>query len=202
MDIQVLSPLLPSDDRHGNIPSLVIVHSTAGRERPDDSAQNAIDTLRNRGLSYHYIVAKSGKIYKCVATSRTARHAGSSYGPREEQKGVSRTQYVNNAANRKAERVAKFVAGCSVNPYSIGISLVNMNDGTDPYPAAQIEAMHELIRALKEAIPTLVQISAHYEVSPKRKNDPRGPGFDLDATAAATGLAVWKFPDRAAVGRP
>jgi N-acetylmuramoyl-L-alanine amidase len=63
----------------------------------------------------------------------------------------------------------------NVNDYSLGIELVNLNDGQDPYPEAQYRSLVKLCQALthKYSIPT-EDIVGHYHVSPGRKTDPRG----------------------------
>jgi N-acetyl-anhydromuramyl-L-alanine amidase AmpD len=203
MNISVLKSFLPSDPRPEGVKvDTIVMHSTAGREKPSSSIENARSTLEKRKLSYHYIIARDGTVYKCAPVGRAARHAGSSYGPHEQRLAKSMVQYVYNQENRAKGRVHKFLAGTSVNPYTIGISFVNMNDGSEDYPAAQVEAAKRLVALLKAAIPELEFVTTHYEVSPKRKSDPFGEGFDLDDFASAVGLQAWKFPDRARVGRP
>ncbi len=160
-------------------PSLIVMHATAGA-----NASGAIETLREKGYGYHYIVKDEdegdGTVLKCVATDRVCYHAGNSYGPREEARGVSRVQGEG----------ARFVAGCSVNGYSIGISFVNMDDGRDPFSPAQTQAARALVAALRAAIPTISAITTHAIVSPRRKVDPLG--FDIDALGKATRLPVWR----------
>jgi len=121
--------------------STIVVHATAGR-----GLAGAINTLRDRGLSYHYIIEKDGQVTKCVDTGRVAWHAGVSDGPQ----------------------------GKGVNSYSIGISLVNMNDGADPYPHDQREALAALVLELKHAIPSIKWLTTHWAISPGRKTDPKG----------------------------
>ena len=203
MNISVLKTFLPSDPRpEGVRVDTLVMHSTAGREKPSSSIESARSTLEKRKLSYHYIIARDGTIYKCAPVGRAARHAGSSYGPHEQKAGKSMVQYVYNAENKSKGRVHKFLAGTSVNSYTIGISFVNMNDGSESYTSEQIEAAKDLVGVLKGAMPDLAFVTTHYEVSPKRKSDPFGEGFNLDDFASAVGLQAWKFPDRARVGRP
>jgi N-acetyl-anhydromuramyl-L-alanine amidase AmpD len=65
-----------------------------------------------------------------------------------------------------------------VNDFSIGIELVNLNDGTDPFPERQIEAMRDLLRTIIARHP-IKYIVPHYECAdpPGRKSDPIG--FDV-----------------------
>ena len=62
-----------------------------------------------------------------------------------------------------------------VNDFSIGIELVNLNDGVDPFPEAQIDAMRDLVKAITSRHP-IRHIVTHYECAdpPGRKSDPAG----------------------------
>ena len=63
----------------------------------------------------------------------------------------------------------------SVNDFSIGIELVNLNDGSDPFPQRQIEAMRNLLKEIIGRHP-IQHIVTHYECAdpPGRKSDPAG----------------------------
>jgi N-acetyl-anhydromuramyl-L-alanine amidase AmpD len=65
----------------------------------------------------------------------------------------------------------------NVNDFSIGIELVNLNDGADPFPEQQLAALRELLKEIIARHP-IRHIVAHYEVAvPEgRKSDP--VGFD------------------------
>lgn len=124
------------------------------------SLAGALSALKSRELSYHYIVEKDGTVTKCVPYGRVAFHAGQSSGPE----------------------------GANVNGYSVGISFVNRNDGTDPYTEVQIQACDQLIRELKAAVPSIVYLTTHYAISPGRKTDPRG--FPC-SKVNSVGLQMW-----------
>lgn len=180
-------PLVSRARPAGTKVDTIVIHYTAGR-----SLSGAINALYAKDLAYNFIIDLDGKIYKCVGYTRQCGHAGSSYGPHEEAKGVNKTQYPNTKENRAASRVGKFVAGCSVNSYTIGISLVNPNDGTPP-TAAQAKALYDLVWALKgDSTLPLQYITGHKDVSPGRKTDPKG--LDLQQLADAVELTYWKFP--------
>jgi N-acetyl-anhydromuramyl-L-alanine amidase AmpD len=165
----------------------IVIHYTAG-----NSLSGAINALYSRDLAYNFIIDLDGKIYKCVGYTRQCGHAGSSYGPHEQARGVSTAQYPNTKENRAKLRVGKFVAGCSVNSYTIGISMVNLNDGR-PMTEKQAISLYNLIWALKgdQSLP-LKYITGHKDVSPGRKVDPRG--LDLQVLADAVDLTYWRFP--------
>lgn len=122
----------------------------------------ARDTLRKKGFSYHYIVEKNGKIHKTAPISKTAFHAGVSVGPH----------------------------GANVNNYSIGISMVNLNDGKDPYPDTQYEAVKNLILEIIKFHPEVKILTTHAIISPGRKTDPLK--FKSEQMAEDTGLDFWK----------
>ena len=81
------------------------------------------------------------------------------------------------------EARAAWHAGKCFLPYanqrSIGIELVNKNDGVDPYPEAQMIALRQLITEIKRRHPIRYLVS-HAEIAkPKgRKSDPKG--FDME----------------------
>ena len=148
--------------RMGTLVDTIVLHATAGA-----SLSGALDTLRARKLSYHYIIAKDGAIWKLAPVRDVAFHAGASIGPK----------------------------GAGVNEHSIGVCFVNLNNGKDPYTAAQLESCEWLLRELKPAMDEYHWLCSHWAitVTPKgtaRKTDPRG--FALVAMAEKVGLTPWK----------
>ena len=103
-------------------------------------------------VSAHFVVSKDGQVIQMVPIERRAWHAG-----------VSQLAGVSN-----------------VNDYSIGIEMVNRNDGLDPYPEAQYQAVAEIIRLLRTrlVIPDN-RIISHAEIAlpAGRKSDPAGFDF-------------------------
>jgi len=99
-------------------------------------------------VSAHYTIDRDGTIAAHVPEDKRAWHAGQS------QMKDGRTM---------------------VNDFSIGIELVNLNDGTDPFPELQIAAMRDLVRAITARHP-IKYIVPHYECAypPGRKSDPIG----------------------------
>lgn len=63
----------------------------------------------------------------------------------------------------------------NVNDFSIGVELVNLNDGMDPFPERQIEALRDLLRTILANHP-IKHIVPHYECAEPsgRKSDPLG----------------------------
>lgn len=138
----------------------IVLHSTAGA-----SAISSIDWLRRvtTRSSYHYIIERDGTIFKCVATSKRAWHAG----------------------------VSRGWDGPNCNDYTIGIAFANMNDGHERVTKAQEESCAWLIKELQNAISTIRYISTHRLVSPGRKNDPRGWWFTTFCRNHVRGLVLW-----------
>ena len=135
-------------------------------ERPSETAVDTIvihatvlDSLREviehfsspqSRVSSHYTVDRDGTIVSHVSENARAWHAG-----------VSRMD---------DGRV-------SVNDFSIGIELVNRNDGVDPFPDLQIQALRELLKSIISRHP-IRYVIPHYACAepPGRKSDP--VGFD------------------------
>ncbi|MCL4300470.1 MAG: N-acetylmuramoyl-L-alanine amidase [Anaerolineae bacterium] len=117
--------------------------------------QGVIDWFNNPNaqVSAHYTIGKDGKIVQHVRDTDRAWHAG---------------QSVWKGRN-------------SVNDYAIGIELVNLNDGQDPYPEAQHQANVALCAHLCYIHNIKVDdIMGHLDIAlpPGRKSDPRG--YDLN----------------------
>jgi hypothetical protein len=102
-------------------------------------------------VSAHFVVSKEGEIFQSVPLEQRAWHAGVS-----ELDGVP-----------------------DVNNYSVGIEIVNRDDGTDPYTDVQYEAVARIIHQLRSryTIPD-ERIVSHAQIAPGRKFDP--VGFDFD----------------------
>jgi N-acetyl-anhydromuramyl-L-alanine amidase AmpD len=99
-------------------------------------------------VSSHYTVDRDGMIVLHVPEQCRAWHAG-----------VSRMDDGRTA----------------VNDFSIGIELVNRNDGNDPFPEVQIHAMRSLLAGIIERHP-IRYVIPHYlcAVPSGRKTDPVG----------------------------
>lgn len=106
-------------------------------------------TIAHMRVSAHALIKRDGSLTQYVAFTDRAWHAGES-------------QYCGRRA---------------CNDFSIGIEL----EGSDeiPYEQAQYESLVSLVRALREAYPSLrnAEIVGHSDIAPGRKTDP-GPAFD------------------------
>ena len=129
-----------------------------------DSAEGAIRTLQtgNSGgpVSAHYLVGEDGRIHQLVAEGQAAWHAGSS----------------------------RWAGVDELNAWSIGIEIDN--DGREPFPPAQVEALLVLLEDLttRLRIPRHMVIG-HSDIAPTRKDDP-SVLFPWEALARA-GFGLW-----------
>lgn len=111
------------------------------------SAEGAIRTLQtgNAGgpVSAHYVIGEDGRIHQLVAEDRRAWHAGGS----------------------------RWAGIDDLNSWSIGIELDN--DGTEPFSAAQIDALLVLLEDLTSRLGILPHlVVGHGDVAPTKKDDP------------------------------
>jgi len=132
----------------GTTVDTVVLHATV--------LNNLSDVIAHFGdpaslVSAHYTIDRDGTIAAHVSEDKRAWHAGRS--------------------KMKDGRV-------EVNDFSIGIELVNSNDGQDPFPEHQIASLRDLLRMIIGRYP-IKHIVTHHECAdpPGRKSDPRG--FDL-----------------------
>lgn len=123
----------------GTSPTLVVVHGTAGTDAGD------LDwlTKRESEVSYHFLIQRTGQIYRLVNEERRAWHAGKS--------------------------IWRGRADC--NDYSIGIGFSNLKG--EPYTDSQYEQGGQLLREiLARWTLDFDAVVGHYHVSPGRKDDP------------------------------
>ena len=131
-------------------PNFVIIHFTA-----QDSVRQTLKTftLTATQVSAHYVVAKSGKVFRMVNDYLRANHAG----------------------------VGRWGSITDMNSCSIGIEIDN--NGSEPFTATQISSLLALLDQLKKNynIPT-ANFIGHQDFAPKRKPDP-GPLFPWKSLA-------------------
>ena len=115
------------------------------------SASSALAWLTNPAarVSAHYLIEKSGHTYQLVDDEHAAWHAGR----------------------------ASWHGQTAINECSIGIELVNQNNGRDGYPPEQIQALLELTQAKVAQYrigPTMVTRHLDVALPRGRKTDPAG----------------------------
>lgn len=155
--------------RGGARPDMVVIHHTAMA-----SAEAALKRLCDRAaeVSCHYLIAEDGRLWRLVAETDRAWHAGA----------------------------GAWGAVADVNSRSIGIELANAGPlaGHPPFPEPQMVVLERLLDAVmaRWAIAP-ARVIAHSDMAPGRKCDP-GPKFDWRRLARA-GRAVWPEAARAVV---
>lgn len=131
----------------------IIVHSTVipTLQKTTDEFSRGEPANKNP-VSSHFTVGRDGSVVQNVSTFARAWHAGVSVGP----------------DGRK-----------SLNGNTIGIELVNLDDGKDPYPEAQIQALRGLIAEMARRFPIQYLASHEYIAQPPgRKVDPMAFPWD------------------------
>jgi N-acetyl-anhydromuramyl-L-alanine amidase AmpD len=130
--------------RHALDVDLFVIHATGG------SFESAINTFLRADtpsrVSAHYVISKTGKVVRMVPESKKAWHAGRS--------------------------IWKGIKDC--NDYSIGVELENEDDGLDPYPDEQLNALVSILLFVRALYPKITadRVVGHNMISPGRKLDP------------------------------
>lgn len=128
----------------------VVLHSTVV-----DTMRETQDIFLDEGgrrVSAHYVVDRDGTVVQMVDERLMAHHAG----------------------------VSELEGRTGVNDFSVGIEMVNRNDGVDPYPDAQYRAVAAIVKDLRNrhSIPD-ERIVSHAQIARPvgRKSDPLGFDF-------------------------
>ncbi len=129
----------------------LVIHSTVINTL--EGTERAFWDDKERRVSAHYVVDRDGTTVQMVDERRTAWHAG----------------------------VSELEGRTGVNDFSVGIELVNLNDGKDPYPEAQYQAVQRILQDLRTRwnIPD-EHIVSHAAIARPvgRKSDPLGFDFE------------------------
>lgn len=121
----------------------IIVHTTYNAVGGDPfSLDKILDIYKSYGVSPHYIIDRSGKIFRLTDDKNIAYHAGESLMP------DGRT---------------------GVNNFSLGIEVINSKTASPT--SAQYAALNELIKYLKSKY-SIKYIVGHSQIAPGRKDDP------------------------------
>lgn len=175
-------PYVPSPNCGGRIePTLIVLHDTADRLRPDDTISWFKDPKSK--VSAHFVVARDGSVTQMVPCDRAAWHAGkSSWKGRSGCNNFAIGIEIDNPG--KLARVGDHAVAWFGDKYPLTqcVELSTKAHGKGwwlRYTEAQLETVRELIQALLAAYPTITDVAAHWEISPGRKVD-TGPHFPLD----------------------
>jgi len=136
----------------GAVVDTIVVHSTV---IPTLEKTTEAFQRTSSQVSAHFTIGPDGSIIQNVSTFDRAWHAGVS----------------KDADGRE-----------NINHYSIGIELVNLNDGVSSYPREQIQALCGIIAAMRRRFPIKQIVSHEFIARPiGRKNDPKGfPWHELE----------------------
>jgi len=129
-------------------PRLIVIHYTGTNS--DGSALNWL-TQKNSGVSAHLLISKAGQVWQLAPFNRRAWHAGKSY---YSGRGTGTQNFTTS----------------DVNSHSIGIELTGTGDN---FPNAQINALVDIVDALKMAYPIIDIVGHDFVAVPAgRKVDP------------------------------
>lgn len=151
----------PNHDERALPISLLVLHYT-GMENGAVALERMCDPASK--VAAHYMVEEDGRIFKLVAESRRAWHAG----------------------------ISLWGGESDINSAAIGIEIVNGGHdfGLPDYPDAQIKAVIELGRdIMRRNKITDFGVVAHSDIAPGRKQDP-GEKFPW-AKLADAGVGIW-----------
>lgn len=175
-------PFVSSPHQGGRIePSLIVVHDTSDRLKPDDTIGWFSDPQSK--VSAHFVVARDGSVTQMVPCDLAAWHAGKSrWKGRANCNGFSIGIEIDNPG--KLTRVGDYAVAWFGDKFPLAqcVELSTKAHGRGwwlRYTGAQLETVRELIQALAAAYPTITDVAAHWEIAPGRKVD-TGPQFPLD----------------------
>ena len=145
----------PNFDARALPVSIIVLHYTGMKDGPS-ALQRLTDPASK--VSSHYLIEEDGRVFRLVAETDRAWHAGRSH-----WRGID-----------------------DVNSASVGIELVNPGHefGYRPFPEAQMSALMPLMAEIvgRNGI-TRGNIVGHSDIAPSRKTDP-GELFDWERLAA------------------
>lgn len=128
------------------LPDMLVLHSSAGVNSDGWICNPAPHGDPRKAVSYHGIVKKDGVKKQFVDFKRRAWACGASF----------------------------WLGRSDINNFSVSLAYENLDNGLDPYPELQLESMlewsYEVVKLFHIDVATMV--AGHYQISPKRKNDP------------------------------
>lgn len=172
-------------------PCLIIVHFTGG-----GSAESSIGAMEARNVSAHAIVDRDGSITQLVPFNEQAWHAGPSNwrgkGPCNPYAfGIEIANYgwLNKTGSGGYSAYGHPIAADHVilaqhkngNPTGVAGAIP-----WEEYTPEQIAAVSDIIAALKQYCPDIIDVVGHDDVAPVRKSDP-GPAAPMNIWKGALG---------------
>ncbi len=127
----------------------IVVHSTV---IPTLERTTVAFQRKESQVSAHFTIGRDGSIVQNLSTFDRAWHAGVSQDSRGKK---------------------------NLNDFSIGIELVNLNDGKQDYPEAQLQSLCGIIASMRRRFPIVQLVSHEFIAVPLgRKNDPKAFPWD------------------------
>ena len=146
----------------------IVLHATEA-----SSLRSSVNWFKDKAskASSHFIVDKDGTVVQMVDIDDIAWHAGKS------EWTLQSGEYVNG-----------------LNGLSVGIELVNKDDGSEPYPASQVNACMALVYGLSKVFNvSRHDVVRHKDIAPGRKLDTNYLDFDT----FKKDLSFWQEKDKA-----
>jgi N-acetylmuramoyl-L-alanine amidase len=165
------------------VPSVIVLHDTAGRLDGDSSVAWLCN--KEARASAHFVVGRAGEVTQLAPINIATWHAGASrHAGRANVNGFSVGIEIVNPGMLQAAAGGKARAwfGATFDIARHGIEArTTPEHGAGlwmPYTEAQIEAVAAMCSALVAACPTITDITTHWAISPGRKMD-TNPLFPL-----------------------
>jgi hypothetical protein len=134
----------------------IVLHDTEGGGSPAD----VISGWQNQGkkIAAHFVVGKDGTVVQCVPMDKIAHHAGFGDRGHNEKYGVSDESRDDKIGT---EPIGDDYPDYGMNSWSIGIEMVHNGSSGEEYPAAQLEALDNLVAYIDTYYGTKSKIIDH-----------------------------------------
>ncbi|MGA7613586.1 MAG: N-acetylmuramoyl-L-alanine amidase [Thermoanaerobaculia bacterium] len=145
------------DEHYDGIIRAIVIHATA-----EPNSEISMGAMFSHRASFHWLVpgpreAEHGRFsWRCVPENLAAWHVR------------------NSRSHPELWNGHRFV-----NSWSIGIEVVNIQDGVEPFTEWQVEQTAALVRSAWSRHPQIHDVISHARLDPERRTDP-GPQFPWD----------------------
>ncbi|MCK5749622.1 MAG: N-acetylmuramoyl-L-alanine amidase [Oricola sp.] len=129
---------------------LVVIHATAGA-----STEGAVSVIREGRASFHWIVPGEGEAGHGAFVWATCPEALAAWHVR-----------------RSCAHPDVCAGATNLNRLSLGIEIVNRQNGADPFSDWQVSAAAAIVRYAAAKYPKLVHVTSHARLDPQRRRDP------------------------------